>query len=82
MTSLEQRLADLEARVAALEASPPPAYTEVRAEPFRPILQTLVTRGLSNRAIAAELNDRGDFGPQGGLWHSSSIKRLRARLGV
>lgn len=59
-----------------------PTYADVRAEPLRAPLVEMVERGLSNRAIAAELNDRGEFGPNGGLWHSSSIKRLRARLGV
>lgn len=59
-----------------------PSYAAVRSEPLRAPLEDLVRQGLSNRAIAAELNDRGDFGPSGGLWHSSSIKRLRARLGV
>ena len=65
-----------------LEPVEAPSYADTRAEPLRAPLEALVARGLSNRAIAAELNDRGDFGPNGGLWHSSSIKRLRARLGV
>lgn len=57
-------------------------YALARSEPLRAPLEELVGRGLSNRQIAMELNDRCLFGPQGGLWHSSSIKRLRRRLGV
>lgn len=58
------------------------SYAIARSEPLRPVLQDLAGQGLSNRAIAHELNDRMLLGPSGGLWQSTSIRRLRARLGV
>ena len=49
-----------------------------RAEALRPVLAELA--GLSDRAIAAALNDRNVATPSGGRWHAQTVQRVRARL--
>jgi len=49
-----------------------------RAEALRPLLAELA--GLSDRAIAAALNDRNVATPSGGRWHAQTVQRVRARL--
>ena len=75
--------ADLEA-VIELEASPaqPQPHLAVRDSHLRPRLEEMASKGLSNRAMAQAFNEELVLGAHGGQWHSSSIKRLRARLGV
>jgi DNA invertase Pin-like site-specific DNA recombinase len=51
-----------------------------RAEQLRPILTEFA--GMSARAIAAALNDRGVATPSGGAWHSVTVIRVQKRLGL
>jgi DNA invertase Pin-like site-specific DNA recombinase len=48
--------------------------------PLAPILAELRERQLTQRAMAAELNDRGVNSPGGGKWHRSSVHKALARL--
>src|SRR6516165_3845962 len=50
-----------------------------RAEALRPVFTELA--GLSDRGIAAALNDRNVATPSGGRWHAQTVQRVRARLG-
>ncbi len=49
-----------------------------RAQALRPVLAELV--GLSDRAVAAELNRRKEPTPAGGQWHAQTVARVKARL--
>jgi DNA invertase Pin-like site-specific DNA recombinase len=49
-----------------------------RAEALRPLLAEFA--GLSDRAVAMELNKRQVATPAGGKWHSQTVARVRARL--
>ena len=51
---------------------------KARAEALRPVLAEL--KGLSARAIAAELNRRGIATPNGGKWQSTTVIRVQRRL--
>jgi DNA invertase Pin-like site-specific DNA recombinase len=44
------------------------------------VLKGLRGRGLSQRAIARELNDLGIKSPRGGYWHLVTVQRVLARL--
>lgn len=56
-------------------------HTDARAENYRETIADVDPTGtLSLRAIAAELNYREIEAPRGGLWHPSSVARLRDRL--
>lgn len=50
------------------------------AERVRPVLESCVQRGLSQRAIAAELNRLGVTAPGGRSWHLTTVQRLFRRL--
>jgi DNA invertase Pin-like site-specific DNA recombinase len=52
------------------------AYAETLREPVTP----LAVAGLTTRAIAKALNDRGLKPPRGGAWQAPQIMRLLARL--
>jgi hypothetical protein len=47
---------------------------------LRDAVTPLARAGLTTRAIAAVLNDRGLKPPRGGAWQSPQIMRLLARL--
>ena len=49
-----------------------------RAERLRPIMSELA--GMSARAAAAVLNERGIETPAGGRWHAVTVNRVRQRL--
>jgi DNA invertase Pin-like site-specific DNA recombinase len=51
---------------------------KARAEALRPVLAELA--GLSDRAVAAELNRRKVVTPGGGQWHAQTVARVKARL--
>ena len=50
------------------------------ARKVRSVLLGLKARGLSQRAIAAELNALGIAPPRGGEWHLATVQRVMARL--
>lgn len=50
------------------------------AEKRRPIVEELVSAGLSNKAIAHELSDRNINTPRGCVWTATGVKRLLERL--
>jgi recombinase len=50
-----------------------------RAEALRPIFAELA--GLSHRALAKALNDRGIKTVQGAAWSAVQVTRVRKRLG-
>ena len=50
------------------------------ARKVRSVLLGLKARGLSQRAIAAELNALGIAPPRGGEWHLVTVQRVMARL--
>jgi DNA invertase Pin-like site-specific DNA recombinase len=50
------------------------------AETLREAVTPLAKDGLTTRAIAQALNDRGLKPPRGGAWQSPQIMRLLARL--
>ncbi len=52
------------------------------AEKRRPLIESLLGEGLSNKAIARELAARKIATPRGGTWDGSAVRRLRQRLGV
>lgn len=62
---------NLEQRTAAADAF---------AERLRPVLLGLMARGLSQRAILAELNKLGIAAPRGGAWHLPTLQRVLARV--
>lgn len=47
---------------------------------LRPVFEGMLARGLSQRAMAAELNSIGIPAPRGGQWALSQIQRALARL--
>ena len=57
------------------------AYATAHAEKLRKVLLGLQGRGLSQRAIANELNQIGITAPRGGRWHLPTVQRALARLG-
>jgi DNA invertase Pin-like site-specific DNA recombinase len=58
------------------------AYAAAKAENLRGVLLGLRARGLSQRAIAAELNKLGVKAPRGGAWYLPTVQRVLARLGA
>jgi DNA invertase Pin-like site-specific DNA recombinase len=51
------------------------------ADQMRPVFEPLIEAGLSDGAIAKALNDDGvPTRREGGQWHETSVRRLRARL--
>jgi DNA invertase Pin-like site-specific DNA recombinase len=56
------------------------AVAVARARQLAPTLTELKDRGLSSRAMADELNNRGIRPPKGGKWHAASVLRVVARL--
>jgi hypothetical protein len=50
------------------------------AETLRDALTPLARAGLTTRAIAAAVNDRGLRPPRGGAWQATQIMRLLSRL--
>ena len=53
-----------------------------RAEAYRGEISEMLERGLGNTAIARELNARGERSVAGGKFTATSIRLLRARLGL
>lgn len=53
---------------------------KVFAEKLRPTFNDMKARGLSQRGMAAELNDIGVRTPKGGEWKLTQIQRVLARL--
>jgi len=51
-----------------------------RAKALAPMLTALQTRGLSARAMAAELNQREVATPAGGRWHAQTVIRVLERI--
>ncbi len=51
-----------------------------KAEPYRTVVEGLVSHGLGNTEIAETLNGRGEKSVAGGVFTATSIRRLRARL--
>jgi len=56
------------------------AYASAHAESLRNVLMGLQARGLTQRQIAAELNELGVPAPRGGAWHLPTVQRVLARL--
>ncbi len=56
------------------------AYAGDHADRLRAVLGGLQARGLSQRAIAAELNALGVQAPRGGTWHLPTVQRVLARI--
>lgn len=56
------------------------AQANAFAERLRGVLDGLRARGLSQRAIADELNALGIKSPRGGEWHLRPLQRVMARL--
>jgi DNA invertase Pin-like site-specific DNA recombinase len=56
------------------------AEAQVRAERLAPVIRELQQRGLSMRAIAAELRKRKVETPRGGTWHPQLVTRIVERL--
>jgi DNA invertase Pin-like site-specific DNA recombinase len=53
-----------------------------RLRPLRDLLNELRHQGLSVRAIARTLNERGVASPAGGRWHVANVHRALRRLGL
>jgi hypothetical protein len=50
---------------------------------LRSYLSGLVAQGLPDASIAAQMNEKGLPTPrEGGKWHRTSVRRLRARLAI
>jgi hypothetical protein len=62
------------AGVAAIQAR-----AQAKAEDLRDALAA--RQGMSNSAIARDLNDHAILTPRQGLWTATSVRRLRDRLG-
>jgi hypothetical protein len=56
------------------------AEAKARAEKLAPLVRELQGRGLSMRAIAAELEKRKVPTPKGGTWHPELVTRIVRRL--
>jgi DNA invertase Pin-like site-specific DNA recombinase len=56
------------------------AEAKVRAQQLAPVIRELQQRGLSMRAIAAELTKRKVETPRGGTWHPQLVTRIVERL--
>jgi DNA invertase Pin-like site-specific DNA recombinase len=56
------------------------AEAKVRAQQIAPVIRELQQRGLSMRAIAAELHKRKVATPRGGTWHPQTVTRIVSRL--
>lgn len=56
------------------------AYAQQHADHLRATLRGLQEQGLSQRAIADELNRLGIKAPRGGEWHLPTVQRVLARL--
>lgn len=56
------------------------AYAQEHAERLRATLRGLQKQGLSQRAIADELNKLGVKAPRGGAWYLPTVQRAMARL--
>jgi DNA invertase Pin-like site-specific DNA recombinase len=56
------------------------AEAQARANELAPVLRDLKKRGLSLRAVAAELTKRRVPTPRGGAWHPQLVKRIVERL--
>ena len=55
-------------------------YAQEHAEKLEGVLKGLRDRGLSQRAIAAKLNELGIQAPRGGVWYLATVQRVMARL--
>lgn len=58
------------------------AEADAFAERVRPVVESCLARGLSQRRIAAELNALGVRGPGGRSWHLTTVQRVLNRLAV
>lgn len=56
------------------------AEAKARAEKLAPLVHELQGRGLSMRAIAAELEKRKVATPKGGTWHPETVTRIVRRI--
>ena len=56
------------------------AAAAARDEALRPVLTAM--SGLSSRAIAQQLTERGVQPPRGGAWSQKTVLRMQARLGL
>jgi len=56
------------------------AEAQARANKLAPVIRELRERGLSMRAIAAELQKRKVPTPQGGTWHPETVNRVVRRI--
>lgn len=56
------------------------AAADQYANKMRGVLLALKARGLSQRAVADELNKLGIAPPRGGSWHLATVQRVMARL--
>lgn len=53
-----------------------------RAAPWRTVFEDLATRGLSLRAMARELNERGERTAKGCAWQPMTVSRMIRRLSI
>ena len=63
-------------------ASRVPFIALERARGLAPLLADMKLRGLSSRAIAAELTTLGIVTPSGGRWHPQTVQRTLGRVGL
>jgi hypothetical protein len=56
------------------------AEAQARANKLAPVIRELQGRGLSMRAIAAELAKRKVPTPKGGTWHPETVTRIVRRI--
>jgi DNA invertase Pin-like site-specific DNA recombinase len=55
-------------------------YAQEHANKLRSVITGLRAQGLSQRAIAAKLNELGIEAPRGGAWHLPTVQRVMVRL--
>jgi DNA invertase Pin-like site-specific DNA recombinase len=51
-----------------------------RAEALKPVFSDMLSRGLTVRAMVAELNERGIETPKGAQWHIPTVVRVLKRM--
>lgn len=58
------------------------ADAAARDEAVRPVLVEMQAKGLSSRAMAQALTERGHEPPRGGAWSYQTVLRMMERLGL
>jgi hypothetical protein len=58
------------------------ADAAARDEAVRPVLVEMQAKGMSSRAMAQALTERGHEPPRGGAWSYQTVLRMMERLGL